>query len=501
MSINRTSHQVAAKVSQATSQAVEGSHELWTTLGVEGPGRIADADAAFREVFQQQKPRDFDVVFRSSEILQEEGVLQVFRGIKAPGNKLLNKQQHAILAGCLEKYQEKSTLSCATLEVHQFRQLEKIAICPNKGRNHLNYDAWRGLDHINFKNVQLCFELLYKEYAKGGFAKIAEEMRETCNCDFREALVGEILAQLLAYSEGLHGQKINIPSLMPDGQIDMVSYTISESRFGDALPCYILERTDGIPLSPWLIIRGTQHHTSRTNEGKEFRTGAFESLLADMIDPNGISEHVVNKALVNSPIIQNSENGLEMRESIGSLLIRCKAEGMKLNVAGHSFGGALGKYLTSQFPGQINKCYSCSAPGISGDSHAIYKKLKQQFETKKKIINILYANDPLTLVGSWQSGTKLLIQSLTPPANRGFIEAHVRLHLTKDFGIRRLHSKEENYKFARYVGEFVRWFLGRIAYSLICVLKPGVIPDWYKHRHIYQVRRNQFIKSYFPEYL
>lgn len=499
-SLVNASNQLAANVA---AHAVEESHDIWTKIAIGVPDKLDRIADVGREAFHpERQKKEFDAVFQCAELQVTSGVQQLLNGIKAPSDTkgFLNTQQSRILAELVHRHntQDEQPCICPSLKKEGLASLQELANQPGKGRNHLNYYTWQAFDKVNFKNVQACFHLLFEEFKKNTFHKITQDMAKFC--DYRESLIAEILAQLLAYTEGLHGKTLHMPSITADG-IELIPYKIRESFLGDSLPCYIMEPENAASSHrPWLVIRGTQHHTAKTQDGKEYRLGAFESLLADMIDSNGIAEDVVNKGLVNSPI-RGPKGARVMRESLGSLLISCKLSGKQLNIAGHSLGGTLAKYIAAQFPNQIHRSYCFSSPGISDKAHEIYKKLRKNFGTKEKIVNILYHKDPFHLVGSWQIGTKLQVTPLKISPNRGYIEAHVRPHLNKDFGIRVIKSKEENYKFARHISEFVRWFLGRIAYGLICLLRPSAIPDWYRNRHIYQVRKNHYLKTYFPEYL
>lgn len=505
-SAKETIHQVGE---DCKALAKEESQRLWNTLAVDLPGTIDLVATTSNEVFRREKPSQFEIVFRAECIKSEES-RKTFRGIKAPGNKLLNAQHRKILSGIIEKYQAKgefieNSLGACKDKVREINRLEDLCKNQRNGRGQLDYLAWRGFDRLNFINVRDYFISLFHEFKKDSFDEVVQDTSKYF--DYREALVGEVLAQVLVYVEGLNGKTIQIPTVL-DGTITMVTYKINEMCVGDALPCYLLESSDVKEARPWLIIRGTQHQMGKTLDGKEFRKGAFESLLADMIDSNGIAEDVVNKALVHTPLVRNSEGTLEQRESIGSVLLRCKQQGTTLTLAGHSLGGTLVKYLAAQFPNQVHKAYCFSSPGNSDYAHKVYKKACARDQarmgfaaTKQKIINFLYQYDPLHLVGSWQMGTKFEVVSLEPTTRNGVIDAHVRPHLNHDFGMRPLKSKQENYKFARFVGEFVRWFLGRIIHVLISVIRPSVIPDWYRHRYIYRVRRDEYIKTYFPEYL
>lgn len=210
---------------------------------------------------------------------------------------------------------------------------------------------WQIVDRVNFELTKEYFQNLNVVFSSTQFANAQKPLSEL-GVDFQESMVAEALAKSLAYSEGNHGKEISLPVRDDQGNCRLIPYEIKEFHFGYELPGYVLEPKETTAAPAWIIARGTQTLLKCDEQGKELRKGARESIGADF-HPVSMSRDKVDSAL-NQWIVQ-------------TVLAQAK-EGRfqgKINFAGHSLGGLLGKDLASRYPDIVGKIHTYMTPAMS----------------------------------------------------------------------------------------------------------------------------------------
>ncbi|MEI8366202.1 MAG: hypothetical protein WCF65_07265 [Parachlamydiaceae bacterium] len=351
---------------------------------------------------------------------------------------------------------------------------------------------WAIMDLINFEQAKRFFSELSTVFnADWVFgSRLERQMRSNFDVNYFESVIAENLALKLAYIEDLESKTISLPVFDKRTKTYLPStYTIRQTRIGDALPCYVLE-SENWEANPWLIIRGTSSYIGLSKNRKELRTGAFESVLADALDPECIARNVLNKALVCRPIIR--EKGvLVQKESIRDIFMRWKLQNKKVNMAGHSLGGVIANALTVEFYDQIKTAYTFSSPGVSLETADKWDELGKKNKRRVhlgKLVNYDYEGDFVPSGGRRLIGNHLAIKSTKHAGVLGLYETHVLSHLNNDCLIQRVDIVKENHKLARYLCEKLRIVLGHCFRLLLGLFSRKYIPDWWKQRTLYRER-------------
>lgn len=221
----------------------------------------------------------------------------------------------------------------ARQQAQQFKRLLELTSAKRTTMMDFDREAWATYDALNFALIQEHFLNLDTHFASPAFVNELSSW----GVDLAEAMVAEILAKSLAYTQGLDGKEIFLP-----GRRGMESYTIREFHFGKNLPGYILE-PQGQFSQAWVIARGTQPMLKKDVLG-ELRKGARESIKADL-HPESITRDAINKAL--------------MQDAVRNIFAT-----RTVKLAGHSLGGALVSDLATRYPDKVSKVYTFSAPGM-----------------------------------------------------------------------------------------------------------------------------------------
>lgn len=397
--------------------------------------------------------------------------------------RLVNEAENARGEGDLSKYAE----SQKKLR-HLVALLEKNKTA-YKSRKDFDEGNWATIDLIDFELTREYFEeltgLFNAEWMTS--SKLKQTIKTDFDIDYCEAVVAESLSLALAYIEGIDGKMITLPVFdEAEGKYRSATYTISKTRLGDALPCYILESGDPLA-SPWFVIRGTQYYTGLSPQGKEYRQGSLESILADSIDAKCISRHVINKALVSRPIVK-LDGRYEQRESLSDVFRHWKRQGKRVNICGHSLGATLANALTVEFYDQVKTAYGFSGAGVSKKTADRWEEIKKERsqEANKKIVNFDYEGDMIPSGGRFLIGDHFAVESVKPKESGGIYNAHVRSHLNQDFQIQKVNVFRENRKFARLFCERLRIITGKCFQFLLNLFRSKDLPDWWKNRKVYR---------------
>lgn len=389
--------------------------------------------------------------------------------------------------------------------------LELLEKChrPKATRSHFNAENWKTLDLIDFELLQETFYNLTEVYNSDWMidSGLQDAMKNDFGFNYYEALIAENLSLYLAYIEGIDQKVIQLPVFDPKiGMFRSVEFMITENVLGDSLPCFILESNDPIA-TPWFVVRGTQYYTGLASDGKELRKGSLESILADSLDHESITRHVINKALVTHPLVR--ENGvLVQKESLSDLFRKLKNEGCFINLCGHSLGGTLVNALTVDFYDQVKTAYSFSGSGVSDETAENWEKLIKSDSSgtfADKLINFDYEGDFVPSGGRKIIGKHYAIMCVVFDRMRSLYESHVTMHLNRDFQIQKVDVIAENRKFSRQFMERVRIIVGKCFGLLLRIFNKTYIPDWWSRRKEYQMHaaleRTIRLEQDFPQFL
>ena len=224
----------------------------------------------------------------------------------------------------------------------KIRQFERLCWHGNQKWSTLDdfhRSDFEAYDAVNFELTQEHLHHLASIFSTPAFENGQKPLVDW-GVDLKEAMVAEVLAKTLAYTQDLHGKEIHVPvnsSLLP--------YVIKGFYFGKELPGYILEPKGAGPI--WVIARGTESVTKTDSAGTELRKGAMESIKADL-HPESISRDAVTKALE----LENLKQVFTARPS------------KEIKMTGHSLGGALVTDLATRFPEHVSKVYTYCSPGL-----------------------------------------------------------------------------------------------------------------------------------------
>jgi hypothetical protein len=369
---------------------------------------------------------------------------------------------------------------------------------PKATRKDFNQEDWETLDIVDYELAREHFAHLVDIFNSTWYKSLCfqQEMQNHFGVDHNEAIVAESLALSLAYMEKVNGKKIDLPVKEAGKEsYRKVEYTIKETRLGDNLPCYLLE-SDDRDAHPWMLIRGTQYYTGVTPEGKEYRTGSLESILADAIDPKGIARGVITKSIVHRPVVE--ENGhYVQKESLTDVFDRWRREGKKAILTGHSLGGYLVNNFAVRFYPCLEKAYAFSSAGVSRELYKKWNKILQREAAlnnssisilQRKIVNFDYEGDLVPALGDRLIGLHLAVGRLPTPEKKegGLYQTHVRGHLNHDFVIQQVDVHAENGKFVRLFFEMIRTIAGRCFRFFLNLFSQKHIPDWWKNRKVYR---------------
>lgn len=356
-------------------------------------------------------------------------------------------------------------------------------------RKDFDESDWKVMDEICFELACDHFSNLMNIFNSGWMVHsgLQAEIRNRFNVDYNESVLAESLSLSLAYIENIDGKTIALPLFDQEtNKYRSVEYAIKKTTIGDGLPCYVLESEDPAA-SPWYITRGTQVYTNLSESGRECRSGSFESILADSLDPECISRNVVNKSLVKRPIV--FENGAWVqKESLSDIFMKWKNEGKKVNLAGHSLGGTIINALAVEFFDQIRTAYTFSAPGVSYETAKRWKEATKgnEAEANFKLINYDYEGDIVPAGGKVLIGTHFAVESLNEWVPDGLHDSHVRSRLNRDFKMYKVDVKSENKKFVRGLCEGLRIITGLFFRVLLWCIDRKAMPDWWSNRKIYR---------------
>jgi len=364
-------------------------------------------------------------------------------------------------------------------------------------------EDWKILDCINFEILSEQLETVNSVFNADWFKnpQALVSLKTNFGFDYDEAALAEFLSFDLPYIEGLDGKKIMLPIKDKiNGGNRLVLYTIKANRLGDALPCYVLESSDP-DAHPWLAIRGTQHYTKLSGQGKEMRVASKESVYADFIDEKCLSRRPINQALVTRPIYKEGDK-LVQRESLGDIFRRWREEKKTAILCGHSWAATTVNTLSVEFDAQVEHVYGFNPAGGSQETYAAWKLLVQdEFGNipliDKKRTNFLVEGEPVPASGDQLIGTLLAVTDLeseyrdiagVPEKQKGFTATHNRRHLRRDFQLQMVDRIKENSKFARVFCERLRGIIGKILKCLSIVFSRDVLPDWHrKHKFFLEV--------------
>lgn len=421
-------------------------------------------------------------------------------------NRTLNVAQDALKKGDQFAYQQQLD------KMRPYQNLLEKNRNPNLSRTDFKEEDWKTLDTIDFELAGEYFSALcelFNTQAKSSadenvhmFLDLNEMMHNVFSLDYCEAVIAENLSLGLAYIEGLEGKKLKLPVVDHQTKLfRLVEYTIKQTRVGDALPCYLLESEDP-DAHPWFVVRGTSSYTGVSSSGKEYRTGAMESILADSLDHECISRNIINKALVTSPIIKEGE-ALVQKESLSGIFDRWQGAGKKAILCGHSLGGTIVNALTVEFYDQVKITYAFSSAGVSKETSDRWRQLTQQdsAETyKTKLMNFDYEGDFIPSGGRMLIGNHFAIKADKHWSGRGLYDTHVFSHLNHDFRIQRVDIDKEHSKLGRWFCERLRIFVGHCFRLLLAIFSHKYIPDWWTNREVYREyasieRRNHLLNS------
>lgn len=406
-------------------------------------------------------------------------------------NRLINRRELASTKN------DRKTMELCEDWLNKFSSILKKNLTPKLSRKDFTMDDWEVLDLVDFELAAEHFASLTPFFNSSEYrsSRFQEEMNDKFQVDYNEATIAEGLSLSLAYIEHLHGKKICLPIKTGHAETPYRSaeYTIVETFLGDALPCYILESTDK-EAPPWFVIRGTQSYTEISPNGKEYRIGSLESILADAIDHKEIARDVIKKSLVCRPIVK--ENGvLRQKKSLTEIFERWRKRKTKVRIAGHSLGASLANYLTVRNEKIVERAYGFSGAGVSTKVAKKWdKKLKKKAQAEgtsvdqleKKIVNFDYEGDFVPAGGARLIGLHLALTSQEDEVESGLYHAHVRSRLNHNFKVRQVNIKKENSKLSRKFCELLRYVTGLCLRVMLNLCYPQHIPDWWKNRKIYR---------------
>lgn len=277
-----------------------------------------------------------------------------------------------------------------------------------------------GLDVLKFEELQQHLNLFCKHDQAGLLAEV-KHAYTMLGMDYAQVHVGELLAKSLVY---LHptvlaaAGKIDIPV---NGQL--VSYTIdTHTMEGSALPFITLTPPEGSKAEPWLVIRGTDPNIVGKGADKETKASALESVLADVINQQGMA---------NAPI----DHALDQFTTICSEL----SQRAPINLAGHSLGGHHVQYLAVLLQEQkelsantvnLGNVYGFNSPGVSKVTKQTYTQLKD----KPQLYNFNKVGDVVPNAGRCLIGTHFRVKgrdSIFHVAHRA-IDTHDKHTLQKN---------------------------------------------------------------------
>lgn len=411
-------------------------------------------------------------------------------------NHAINRRDHALANSDLKIVEQ------CDRWLDKFKSILKKSLVPQATRNDFNQNDWEVLDLVDYELAYEHFSNLTKIFNIWG-SKI-RKMESHFKVDLNEALIAEGLALSLAYIEGLNGKKIFLPVASSDEKLPYksVEYSIIEVTLGDALPSYILESSDK-NAPPWFVIRGTQPCTGKDQNGKEFRSGSLESLLADAIDPKEIAKDVIKKSLVYRPIVK--QNGrLKQKKSLFEVFEGWKKKKMQVILAGHSLGGCLVNHLAVRYDKIVKNAYGFSPAGVSKKIAAKWEKKlnkaseeseEKRIQLENKIVNFDYEGDFVPAGGAKIIGLHLAVTPLVDRQEHGLYHRHIKCHLNQSFKVCKVDIEAENRKISRKLCEKVRNIFGGCFRLLLNLFSKKSIPDWWKNRKIYRKKANALDKA------
>ncbi len=351
---------------------------------------------------------------------------------------------------------------------------------PERSRSDLTDKDWAILDQLRYEDAKDYFSGLTNIFNTSWFKglEFGEKMANQFQIDYFEAAIAESLSLSVAYIQGLDGKTLTLPVFDQESkEFRAVEYQIKEMRLGDALPCYIFESEDE-RAPPWFVIRGTQYNKDRV--------GGFESVIADAIDHECISRHIINKALVHRPVVKK-DNTLVQTDSFSDIFHKWQMQQKKVILAGHSLGGTLVNSFAVDFSDTIKAAYSFSGAGVSKEVQERWQKLPKSCQDK--IVNFDFEGDIVPSSGYCLIGRHFAIKALLGSDHpKGMYFSHVRSHLNRDFQIQAVDLAKENNKFARIVSEKIRVIAGYCLRIFLMIFGQKYLPDWWINRHVYQHR-------------
>lgn len=408
---------------------------------------------------------------------------------------IINEAEKAREQGDVVKFRERQA------SLRPFIQFLEKNNHPKMSCKDFDENDWAVMDLVRFEQAKKFFgelsSVFNSDWAFG--SRLRNQMQANFNVDYYESVIAENLALTLAYIEGLETKTILLPVYdRKSKKYVSTTFKVKSTRIGDALPCYILESEDH-KASPWLIVRGTSQYTGVSKDGKEYRTGGFESVLADTLDHQCIVRNVLNKSLISRPIVREGGR-LVQKESIGDIFRNWKTQNKRVCLAGHSLGGAIVNALTVEFYDQVKTGYSFSSPGVSVETaerweslgekakkHDLHKNRKNQIEMHaRKLVNYDYEGDFIPSGGRRLIGNHLAVKSTKHAGVIGLYETHVLSHLNNDCLIQKVDVVKENHKLARYLCEKLRIVVGKCFRFLLGFFNKKYVPDWWKQRHAYR---------------
>lgn len=379
-------------------------------------------------------------------------------------------------------------------KTNQYTAFITKATKPELSRLELDEQDWQVLDEVNYQLTQERLSSLSAMLKGKNFDTLHHEMDTTLGVDYEEALIAEVLARSLAYTLGLNGKKITIPTKLDDGTFKDIEYTIREYQLGDHLPCYILESRDP-SARPWIVARGTETAIGRNIYGKEYRQGSLESLYADMLDREGVASAAVIKAIVNE-----SKN----QESLAQIFTKWQNEGKKVNLAGHSLGGYLIHDIAARFYTDVHAAYGFNAPSVGRDvaniyNHAEEKEAKElgisREQLRKKIVNFVCDGDVVSASGKVLIGNHIALTTAHGEYNSDPTHQHSRYALLGNFKAQNIDTKKESGKWARYLVDKTRYIAGKVLRSVLSCCSSDTLPDWWVHKDHYAHLYKEFTKG------
>lgn len=347
---------------------------------------------------------------------------------------------------------------------------------PLATRLDMNESDWAILDNATFSVIQDHFENLCYLFNRGALEAIQEDLGASFGVDYKQALIGEVLAKSLGYTSHVNNLKINLPVKGEDGKYSLASYTIEELTVGDSLPCLCLESPNA---KPWFVARGTNL------QGKVELSSGFEALLADTIDHKGMAKDAVIKSMFHQPLVKES-TGWVQKKSLIDRMEGWRQEGKTVQLAGHSLGGYIVTDIAIRFSPFVEKVYSYNAPGVSLDlAESWGKVLAADPSANEKIHQFTYEGDFATsagtLIGHLVAVTRDDVLFYDDP-----IHNHLRLMLNGNFSAQKVNVHYENRKITRGISERVRAVFGHFIRTIVSLFVKQSMPDWWVKRDHYR---------------